>query len=424
MNPVMSSLIDPPNPFDKNAAEKDKAVWALKERVKELTALHGAARVLEHSGRKPAMILREIVDLLPPAWQYPEITAAKISLGTIETATPNFARTPWSQTAVFSAGEGAEGLIEVVYLEGRPAIFEGPFLKEERALIQSLAQMLASYFERQAAEEKARNAYNDLERQVWDRTADLERMNQNLRDEISERLRAEEAIKHSQAQLRRLATELTLAEERGRRAIASNLHDHIGQALAVIRARLRQMQSNAMFSGMENEIEDTLALLDQTIQSTRTLTFDISPPVLYDLGLEPALQWLCRQFQKKHGLRAEMTSEGSGPPVPDDIQITIFRSVQELLLNAAKHARASSVQVHLVRLPAALRVEVRDDGKGIDVSREEATMDDHGGFGLFSIRERLRVLGGALDVSSSPGRGAAFTLDVPLVGSAGAGGRP
>ncbi|MGA2361862.1 MAG: sensor histidine kinase [Candidatus Aminicenantales bacterium] len=420
----MSSLIDSPNPFDKNAGEKDKVVWALKERVKELTALHGAARVLEHAGRTPAMILREIVDLLPAAWQYPEITAAKLSLGTVETATPNFRRTPWSQTAAFSAGEGAEGLIEVVYLEDRPVIFEGPFLKEERALIQSLAQMLASYFERQAAEEKARNAYKDLECQVRDRTADLERMNQTLRDEISERLRAGEAIRHSQAQLRRLATELTLAEERERRAIASDLHDHIGQALAVIRARLRQMQSNAMFSGMEKDIEDTLTLLDQTIQSTRTLTFEISPPVLYDLGLEPALQWLCRQFQKKHGLRAEMTSEGSGPLVPDNIQITVFRSVQELLLNAAKHARASSVRVHLARLPAALRVEVRDDGEGFDVSREGASMDDHGGFGLFSIRERLRVLGGALGVSSSPGRGAAFTLDVPLAGSAGIGGRP
>ncbi len=207
------------------------------------------------------MILREIVALLPPAWQYPEITAAKISLGAVETATPNFRRTPWSQTAAFSAGEGAEGLIEVVYLEDRPVIFEGPFLKEERALIQSLAQMLASYFERQAAEEKARNAYNDLECQVRDRTADLERMNQTLRDEISERMRAEEAIRHSQAQLRRLATELTLAEERERRAIASDLHDHIGQALAVIRARLRQMQSNAMFSGMEKDIEETLAAL-------------------------------------------------------------------------------------------------------------------------------------------------------------------
>ncbi len=420
----MSSLTDPRDPPDKTAAEKDKVVWALKERVKELTALHGAARVLEHAGRAPAMILEEIVALLPPAWQYPEIAAAKISLGTVETATPNFARTPWSQTAAFSAGEGAEGLIEVVYLEDKPAIFEGPFLKEERALIQSLAQMLASYFERQAAQEKARNAYNDLECQVRDRTADLERTNQTLRDEISERLRAEEAIRHSQAQLRRLTTELTLAEERERRAIASDLHDHIGQALAVIRARLRQMQSNAVFSGMEKDIEDTLELLDQTIQSTRTLTFEISPPVLYDLGLEPALQWLCRQFQKKHGLRAEMTSEGSGPLVPDDIQITVFRSVQELLLNAAKHARASAVQVHLARMPAALRVEVRDDGGGFDTSREGASMDDHGGFGLFSIRERLRVLGGALRVASSPGRGAAFILEVPLAGSAEVGGKP
>jgi signal transduction histidine kinase len=424
MNPVMPSLIDPPNPLDKNAGEKVEVVWALKERVKELTALHGAARILEHAGRTPAVIVKEIAALLPPAWQYPGITAARISIGAVETATANFRRTPWSQTAAFSIGEGAEGLIEVVYLEERPVIFEGPFLKEERALIQSLAQMLASYFERQAAEEKARNAYNDLERQVRDRTADLERMNQALRDEISERLRAEEAIRRSQAQLRRLATELTLAEERERRAIASNLHDHIGQALAVIRARLRQMQGNAMFSGMENDIEDMLALMDQTIQSTRTLTFEISPPVLYDLGLEPALQWLCRQFQKRHGLRAEMTSEGSGPPVADDIQITVFRSVQELLLNAAKHARASSVRVHLARLPAGLRIEVRDDGKGIDLSPEGATMDDHGGFGLFSIRERLRVLGGALGVSSSPGRGAAFTLDVPLAGSAETGGKP
>jgi signal transduction histidine kinase len=420
----MPSPIDPRNPFDKNVAENDKVVWALKERVKELTALHGAARVLEHAGRTQAIILREIVALLPPAWQYPEIAAAKISLGAVETATPNFARTPWSQTAVFSAGEGVEGLIEVVYLEDKPAVFEGPFLKEERALIQSLAQMLASYFERQSAEEKARNAYIDLECQVRDRTAALERMNQTLRDEISERLRAEGAISHSQAQLRRLATELTLAEERERRAIASNLHDHIGQALAVIRARLRQMQSNAMFSGMEHDIEGTLELLDQTIQSTRTLTFEISPPVLYDLGLEPALQWLCRQFQKKHGLRAEMTSEGSGPLVPDDIQITIFRSVQELLLNAAKHARAAAVRVHLAWMPTAIRVEVRDDGTGFDVSREGTSMDDLGGFGLFSIRERLRVLGGAFRVTSSPGRGAAFILEVPLAGSAGLGGKP
>jgi signal transduction histidine kinase len=424
MNPVMTPQIDPPNALDQNAGEIDKVVWALKERVKELTALHGAARALEHAGRTPAVILKEVAALLPPAWQYPEITAARISLGAEEAATPNFVRTPWSQTAEFSGGKGARGLIEVVYLEDRPALFEGPFLKEERALIQSLAQMLASYFERQAAEERARKAYNDLERQVRDRTADLERINQALRDEIAERLKAETAIRHSQVQLRRLATELTLAEERERRAIAGDLHDHIGQALAVIRARIRQMQSNAVFSGMERDIEETLTLLDQTIQSTRTLTFEISPPVLYDLGLEPALQWLGRQFQKKYDLQAAVTSEGAGPTLPDSLQITIFRSVQEFLLNAVKHAQASSVRVHLVRQAAWLKVEVTDDGLGFDASLDGSFLADHGGFGLFSIRERLKVLGGALEISSFPGKGASFILSVPVSGSDPAGAKP
>jgi signal transduction histidine kinase len=394
--------------------EKGKLDWELGERVKELTCLHGVARILQNQQKSPAAILGEIVALLPPAWQYPDITEARIMLGSIEALTPHFRPAPHFQSEGFSGGDGTEGRIDVVYLEGRPSSFEGPFLREERALIRSLAQMLASYFERRAAEEKLLNAYNDLERQVRERTSDLEQVNQTLRDEIAERLKAETAIEHSRVQLRRLATELTLAEERERRVIASDLHDHIGQALAVIRARLRQIQSNAVFSGMEQDIEETLTLLDQTIQSTRTLTFEISPPVLYDLGLEPALQWLCRQFHKKHGLLAEMTSVGTGPAVPDSLQITVFRSVQEFLLNAVKHARASSVRVHLIRQAAMLRLEVRDDGVGFNASPEGPFLTDHGGFGLFSIREKLKVLGGTLEIMSSPGKGALFILSVPV----------
>jgi signal transduction histidine kinase len=417
MNPVMPALMNSPEALDTNPGEISGIVWALKERVKELTALHGAARILEHAGKTPAVILKEVVALLPPAWQYPEITAARISLGDAEAATPNFARTPWLQTAEFTGGEGAAGRIEVVYLENRPVLFEGPFLKEERALVQSLAQMLASYFERQAADARVREAYNELERQVRDRTADLERMNRALREEIAERLKAETAITHSQAQLRRLATELTLAEERERRTIAGDLHDHIGQALAVIRARIRQVQSNAVFSGMERDIEETLTLLDQTIQSTRTLTFEISPPVLYDLGLEPALQWLGRQFKKKYGLQAAVTSEGAGPTLPDSLQITVFRSVQEFLVNAVKHAQASSVRIHLVKEAGWLRVKVADDGVGFVGAADGSIQSDHGGFGLFSIRERLKVLGGTLEISSSPGKGSSLTLSVPVPGN-------
>ncbi|HVP90587.1 MAG TPA: sensor histidine kinase [Terriglobales bacterium] len=408
----------------KDAPEKDVLVWALGERVKELTALHSVASLLQDGKRTPASILEEIAALLPPAWQYPEVTAARISLGEIEAVTPNFRRTGWMQSASFSAGGAETGVIDVAYLEEKPAAFEGPFLREERALIQSVAGMLTSYFERRAAEEKVRAAAVLLEQQVRERTADLERVNQALRAEIAERRTAEEELGRSQARLRRLTSELALAEERERRAIASDLHDHIGQALAVIKSRLWQLQGNAVFSGMEQDLEETLTLLDQTIQSTRTLTFEISPPVLYDLGLEAALEWLCRQFQKKHGLPAEMTSEGAAPPLPQDVQVTVFRSVQELLLNAAKHADAKSVRVHLAQREGRLEVEVEDDGRGFDASREESSPADLEKFGLSSIRERLKAQGGALDIKSSPGRGASIALFIPLVDSARPGGKP
>jgi signal transduction histidine kinase len=406
--------MDLARPSNKKTHKSEELVWALGERIKELTALHGVASILQDGRKAPASILEKTVALLPPAWQYPEIAAARISFGDIEAATPNFRRTKWSQSAVISVEGTAEGLIEVVYLEEKPTAFEGPFLREENALIQSVAKMLASYFERQAAEERVRIAYAHLEQQVWERTADLQRANRALREENAERQRAEEELRRSQARLRRLTSELALSGERERRVIASDLHDHIGQALTVIRSRLWQMQGNAVFSGMEKDIEETLSLLDQTIQSTRTLTFEISPPVLYDLGLEAALQWLCRQFQKKHGLPVQMTSDGAGPPLPLDIQVTVFRSVQELLLNAAKHARASSVKVRLVRQTGLLQVEVNDNGQGFDFSREETSPVDLEKFGLYSIRERLAGQGGTLEIRSSPGCGASLTLSVPL----------
>jgi len=369
-----------------NLDDKDRLVWALGERVKELTALHGAARILQDHQKSPALILQEIVALLPPAWQYPEITCARIAFRDIEAATPAFVRTRWLQSAAFTTREGVGGLIEVIYREEKPASFEGPFLKEERALIQSLAQMLASYFERKAAEEKILIAYNSLEQQVKDRTA----------------------------QLRRLASELALTEERERRTIASDLHDHIGQALALIKSRLREIQGNSVFSGMEKSFEEVLTLVDQTIQSTRTLTFEISPPVLYELGLEAGLSWLCRQFQRKNGFPAEMHSEGHAITVPDDVQITVFRSIQELLLNAAKHAKAALVSVFVKWQSVGVRIEIRDDGVGFDVDRMKGPSDKPAGFGLFSIRERMKGLGGSLEISSSPGCGSSFILTVPI----------
>ena len=127
--------------------QRNELLHRLGERVKELTALHHAARILQNEQQTTPEWLHQFVAVLPPAWQYPEITAACIRLGELEVATRNFTPTPWMQRADFAVAEGLRGTIEVVYLEERPPEQEGPFLAEERTLIDSLAEVLRSALE-------------------------------------------------------------------------------------------------------------------------------------------------------------------------------------------------------------------------------------------------------------------------------------
>ena len=139
----------------KRIQEKNyELVHHLRQRVKELTALHRAARILQNEEQTITDWLQQFVAALPPAWQYPEITAARIRLGELEFATPNFKPTPWIQRADFSVAEGLQGSIEVVYVEERPAEQEGPFLAEERNLIDSLAEVLKTAIERRQAQDQ------------------------------------------------------------------------------------------------------------------------------------------------------------------------------------------------------------------------------------------------------------------------------
>src|SRR5437764_1484521 len=139
---------------ERNRAQQmqQRLVHDLGERVKELTALHTTGRLLNEPG-SPDEVLAPIVNLLPAAWQYPDITAARITAGDIDVRTERFELTPWVQRADFTTSEGRTGAIEIVYREARANADEGPFLAEERSLIQSLAGMLCAYFERVQAEE-------------------------------------------------------------------------------------------------------------------------------------------------------------------------------------------------------------------------------------------------------------------------------
>ena len=356
----------------------------LQERVKELTALHRTARVLQDHDRPVAELMGEVVALLPGAWQFPEVAVARIRLRDLEYVTPGFRETPWMQTAAFTGRGGAQGGITLAYLEERPPADEGPFLAEERELIDSLGEMLRSYLQHVLADEARREAQQVLEGEVIARTADL----------------------------RRLASRLTLAEEKERRRIAADLHDHIGQALAFIKLRVRELQGNAVFGGLEDSFEEIMRLLDQTIRYTRDLTGEISPPVLYELGLEPALDWLAEQFTRKRRFRVTLRTHGRSRTLPEGVSVMLFKSAGELLFNSLKYSGANEARVTLTWSDTALSLEVDDRGRGFDPSATGAAGGD--GFGLFSIRERFRDLGGTVGIASAPGAGCRVTLGVPL----------
>jgi len=394
----------------RSVQSRQKILHDLGERVKELTALHQTARILQNHRALPLEVLRDIVDLLPPAWQYPEITAARIRFNGMAVATPNLRETPWRQNAGFTLSGGQQGKIEVWYLEETPPEAEGPFLAEERNLINSLAEMLRSYFERREAQEALQRAHDGLELRVKERTAELVSLNKALEAEIAERKRTEEKIHSYQEQLRSLASELSLTEERERRAIATDLHDHIGQILALTKIKLGELQQQAK----GRTLEEIRELVEQSIQYTRSLTFELSPPILYELGFQAAVEWLAEQMQEKHGIRISVNGNHAVGPLSDDIRMFLFKAVRELLLNVAKHAQARQTTVSIRQEGENLRIAVADDGVGFDVSQLEGPSGSTRGFGLFSVRERSNHFGGQLEINSQPGKGTTAILFVPL----------
>ncbi len=388
----------------------DEILHKLTERIKELTALHMTARILQDETKSASEMMADVVALLPPAWQYPEITTARIRFQELESVSQGFAESEWKQSAIFTTRRGETGSIEVYYRESRPTADEGPFLKEERDLIESLAEMLRSYFQHLLADDALRRAHDDLERLVADRTAELRRINAALEDQIAAYRMAERKIDAYQMQLRQLASELSLAEARERKAIAEDLHDHIGQALALIKMSLSQFRGNAIFCGFEDKIDDLIVLLDQTIRYTRNLTFEISPPALYELGLEAAVESLVERFRKEHGIAIQIESGGDVGRPADDVGVILYKSVQELLTNVIKHAHANRVAVRIGRDGDRIRVEVEDDGCGFDPVVLDSPFGRTDRFGLFNIRERLYFLGGVMEVRTSPGEGTVVIL--------------
>jgi signal transduction histidine kinase len=206
-----------------------------------------------------------------------------------------------------------------------------------------------------------------------------------------------------------MAFDASLAEERERRRIAADLHDRIGQALTLAQMKLQTLNPAG---SRPIAVDEALDLLAQSIVDTRTLVFELSPPILYELGLEPALSWLAEDLGKRSGVHIEVSDDGATKPLDDGTAGVVFRAVRELLTNVLKHAQTSHAKVSLRRAGNQLEIDIEDQGAGFDVevARNPATH----GFGLFGVREQISRLGGTMDLRSHPQQGTCVSLRLPL----------
>ena len=246
------------------------------------------------------------------------------------------------------------------------------------------------------SEEALRKAKDELELRVEERTA-----------ELSERAQ----------QLRLLASELTMAEQRERKRLAQLLHDGLQQILVSSRMRLAKL-TTANNQEVRQRATEVSELLSESIELSRSLTAQLSPPILHEGGLVPALEWLVRWELDKQGLEVELEARAQLEPAAEELNILLFQATRELLFNTVKHSGVKTARVQVAQREEMIEVTVSDEGAGFDPAQLLKRDGKSGGFGLFNIRERLELQGGAMEIHSAPGSGSRFVLLAPLPESA------
>jgi PAS domain S-box-containing protein len=232
--------------------------------------------------------------------------------------------------------------------------------------------------------------------------------------DITDRKLSEEQLITYHDKLRAMASKLSLAEERERRRIAAEVHDHIGQNLAFAKIKLGTLLNSTSSAGARKAIDEVVKLVNEAIQDSRSLVSELGSPILYEIGFVPAVEWLTREMGKRHDITIAFDDDGQPKPLSDDIRVLLFQGVRELLANVVRHARADTAKVCVTKNGNEVRIDVEDDGIGFDPAEIGPDMDQNGRFGLFSIRERLEPLGGHVEVASEPGQGTKVTLMGPL----------
>lgn len=232
--------------------------------------------------------------------------------------------------------------------------------------------------------------------------------------DITDRKIAELALISQREQLRKLATELAMTEERERQNIATELHDTVGQQLAAAKMKLDALAGNSDCGNKGGDLVKAYNFILQAISCIRSLTFEISPPILYMVGFDAAVQSLCEKFEEETGIIVDFEEKGETKFIGKNLRGTLYRMVRELLHNIAKHAGAEYASVSLDCVNNSIEICVEDNGSGFDAAEVLLQGNKNNCVGLFSIKQRIEYLGGRMIIDSRPGEGSRITLRIPL----------
>ncbi len=267
---------------------------------------------------------------------------------------------------------------------------EGRLTNEMVRFFESMDDQIGLTLKRMQAELELKSLNETLERRVARRTAEAERRSE---------------------QLRQLASELTLAEQRERQRLARVLHDGLQQILVGAKYRLALFERS---KGTKQTASEVAEIIDDAIETSRSLTAELSPPILHQSGLLPALEWLVGWMHDKHGLIVALVAEKNARLSQGELDVFLFQATRELLFNVIKHSGVKEARVRVGCQDGQIQVAVEDEGSGFDQSLLRAAGGKTGGFGLFNLSERLRMLGGRMTIDSSPRKGSRVLLSVPM----------
>lgn len=300
----------------------------------------------------------------------------------------------WAVVRRLLAGELETFSLEKRYIRKDGSLIWGhltvSLLRDAQGAAQHFISIVQDIQSRKEAQAQLRQLADDLEQRVEARTRELA---------------------DTQDKLRALTTELNLTEHRIRKQLATDLHDYLAQLLVLSRIKLGQAKLEEVTPAAMQAMTEVQEVMDRALAYTRTLVAQLSPPILNEFGLLMALRWLADQMQRELTVTLDLESEALA--LSEEQSVLLFQSVRELLMNIVKHAGTTEAKIAVTQAGGVLRICVSDRGVGCEMDGAETQLEPR--FGLFSIRERMKALGGAFDLQSIPGEGTTAILQLPVV---------